>query len=30
MGSGIPAEQVIARLDAKLNAARQLKARRGK
>lgn len=28
-GSGIPAEQVIARLETKLNAARQVKARRG-
>lgn len=30
IGSGIPAEQVVARLEAKLNAARQVKARRGK
>lgn len=29
MGSGIPAEQVVARLEAKLKAARQAKARRG-
>lgn len=28
-GSGIPAEQVLARLEAKLNAARQVKSRRG-
>lgn len=28
-GSGIPAEQVVARLEAKLNAARQAKSRRG-
>ena len=28
-GSGIPAEQVVARLEAKLNAARQLRALRG-